>query len=111
MRYKAIAAAVGAASLLAMGIVAAESSTESSDSEASAVLVRPSRRDHIQPRWPAHRFRRSSRQHHPADSPISADCVAVTTTSRSRVTTARDDRIRWRPARAGTMQTTGHIVT
>jgi len=51
---------------------------------ASAVLLRPSRRD--QPRGPARRFRRSSRQHHPADSPVSADCVAVTTTYRSRST-------------------------
>ena len=75
MRYKAIAAALGAASLLAMGIAAAEESVKSNysiDGAGTTVTHGP-----YQTPWPGTRLRRPSRQHPPADSRARADCVAV----------------------------------
>jgi hypothetical protein len=71
MRYKAIAAGIGAASLLAMGIPAAEESAKSSYSFEG--LARLSRRDRTRPPWLASRLCLPSRQHHPVDSPARAD--------------------------------------
>jgi hypothetical protein len=71
MRYKAIAAGFGAASLLAMGITAPEVSAKSSYSIDGA--GRPSRRDRTKIRWPVSRLRLPSRQHRPVDSLARAD--------------------------------------
>ena len=66
MQYKAIAAALGAASLLAMGITAAAESANTAysiDGAGTTVTQGPDSTT-----MTGSRLRRSSRQHHPADS-------------------------------------------